>query len=83
MSPLSCALPCCLPASARGLPWPSPPRRQCYDAVRKSNAQMEWVAYAEEGHDWVLPQTHVDFWQQSEKFLDKYIGKNSAAAKKE
>ena len=44
---------------------------------------MEWVAYAEEGHDWVLPQTHVDFWQQSEKFLDKYIGKNSAAAKKE
>lgn len=57
--------------------------RALFDAIRKSSAQAQWIEYGDEGHDWVLPQTHADFWQQSEKFLDKHIGKASAAAKKE
>ncbi|MNT22765.1 Prolyl oligopeptidase family protein [compost metagenome] len=57
--------------------------RALFDAIHKTNAHALWMEYGEEGHDWVLPQTHVDFWQQSEKFLDRHIGKNSAAAKKE
>ena len=57
--------------------------RALFDAIHKTNAHALWMEYGEEGHDWVLPQTHVDFWQQSEKFLDRHIGKNSTAAKKE
>ena len=46
-----------------------------YDAVKKTNPNVEWVLYPEEGHGWALPETRVDFWGRVEKFLDKHIGK--------
>jgi dipeptidyl aminopeptidase/acylaminoacyl peptidase len=44
------------------------------DAVRKTNAQVEWVEYEEEGHGWALPKNRIDFWGRVEKFLDQHIG---------
>jgi dipeptidyl aminopeptidase/acylaminoacyl peptidase len=44
------------------------------DAVRKTNAQVEWVQYEDEGHGWHLEKTQTDFWIRVEKFLDKHIG---------
>jgi dipeptidyl aminopeptidase/acylaminoacyl peptidase len=44
------------------------------DAVRKSNADVEWVEYAEEGHGLYLVKNRVDFWARVEKFLQRNIG---------
>lgn len=46
---------------------------QFRDAVRKTNSQVEWVVYPEEGHGWRLPATNIDFWGRVEKFLDKNL----------
>ena len=62
---------------------PLPHGRKFHDAVSKTNAQVEWVEYDTEGHGWALPQNRIDFWGRVEKFLDRNIGKDSAAAKKE
>jgi dipeptidyl aminopeptidase/acylaminoacyl peptidase len=43
------------------------------DAVRKTNKDVEWVAYPEEGHGWLLPANNVDFWTRVERFLDKNL----------
>ena len=45
-----------------------------YDAVKRGNAQVEWIEYPEEGHGWALPKNRIDFWGRVEKFLDKNIG---------
>ncbi|KQQ47774.1 dipeptidyl aminopeptidase [Duganella sp. Leaf126] len=45
-----------------------------YNAVRKTNADVEWIEYPEEGHGWALPKNRIDFWGRVEKFLDKQIG---------
>jgi dipeptidyl aminopeptidase/acylaminoacyl peptidase len=45
-----------------------------YDAVRKTNPDVEWVMYRAEGHGWHLPETRIDFWRRVEKFLDRHIG---------
>ena len=45
-----------------------------YEAVKKTNPNVEWVEYAEEGHGWRLPKNRIDFWGRVEKFLDKQIG---------
>ena len=45
------------------------------DAVTRTNRDVEWVEYPEEGHGWALIKTRVDFWSRVEKFLDKNIGK--------
>ena len=58
---------------------PLPHGRQFYDAVRKTNAQVEWVEYATEGHGWALPATRYDFWQRVEKFLTRHIGPGGAS----
>ncbi|WP_374580042.1 alpha/beta hydrolase family protein [Pseudoduganella sp.] len=50
------------------------------DAVRKTNQQVEWVEYPEEGHGWQNPKNRIDFWKRVEKFLDQHIG---AGGKKE
>ena len=57
--------------------------KQFYAAVKQHNRDVEWVVYDEEGHGWTLPQNRIDFWGRMEKFLDRNIGKDSAAAKKE
>lgn len=48
---------------------------QFYAAVKKTNPDVEWVVYPEEGHGWRLPETRADFWGRVEKFLDRNIGK--------
>ena len=45
------------------------------DAVKKTNQDVEWVVYPEEGHGWTLAQNRIDFWSRVEKFLDRNIGK--------
>ncbi|MBI5277106.1 MAG: S9 family peptidase [Burkholderiales bacterium] len=45
------------------------------DAVTKSNANVEWIEYTEEGHGWYLVKNRVDFWSRVEKFLEKNIGR--------
>jgi dipeptidyl aminopeptidase/acylaminoacyl peptidase len=46
-----------------------------YDAVKLTNADVEWVVYEDEGHGWYLPKTRIDFWGRVEKFLERHIGK--------
>jgi dipeptidyl aminopeptidase/acylaminoacyl peptidase len=46
-----------------------------YDAVTKTNKNVEWIEYPEEGHGWHLPKNSVDFWTRVEAFLGKNIGK--------
>ena len=45
-----------------------------YDAVTKTNKNVEWIEYPEEGHGWHLPKNAVDFWTRVEAFLGKNIG---------
>jgi dipeptidyl aminopeptidase/acylaminoacyl peptidase len=52
--------------------------RKFYDAVTKTNKQVEWIEYQDEGHGWSLPKNRIDFWGRVEKFLDKNIGKDAA-----
>jgi len=48
--------------------------RQLRDAVGKTNPNVEWVVYPDEGHGWRMLETNVDFWTRVEKFLDRHIG---------
>ena len=43
------------------------------DAVAKSNKQVEWIEYLDEGHGWALVKNRIDFWRRVEKFLDKNL----------
>ena len=52
--------------------------RQFYDAVRKTNRQVEWIEYQDEGHGWTLPANRIDFWGKVANFLDRQIGKEAA-----
>jgi dipeptidyl aminopeptidase/acylaminoacyl peptidase len=44
------------------------------DAVTKTNSNVEWIEYKDEGHGWVRPSTNIDFWTRVEKFLARNIG---------
>jgi dipeptidyl aminopeptidase/acylaminoacyl peptidase len=46
---------------------------QMRDAIRKTNQNVEWKVYTEEGHGWVLPANNIDFWTRVETFLDKNL----------
>lgn len=48
------------------------------DAVMRTNKQVEWIEYREEGHGWKLTKNRFDFWNRVEKFLDKHIGSGAA-----
>jgi dipeptidyl aminopeptidase/acylaminoacyl peptidase len=48
--------------------------KKFYEAVPRTNADVEWVEYPNEGHGWALPKTRIDFWSRVEKFLDRNIG---------
>lgn len=43
------------------------------DAVRKTNAQVEWLEYPDEGHGWYKPENRYDFWSRVEAFLAKQL----------
>jgi dipeptidyl aminopeptidase/acylaminoacyl peptidase len=45
-----------------------------YDTVKRTNPNVEWVVYDEEGHGWALPKNRIDFWTRVEKFLNRNIG---------
>lgn len=44
------------------------------DAVSKTNPDVEWVVYADEGHGWRQLKNNVDWWTRVEKFLARNIG---------
>jgi len=44
------------------------------DAVRRTNNDVEWVEYPDEGHGWRKVETKIDFWSRVEKFLSRNIG---------
>lgn len=48
-----------------------------YDAVKRTNPNVEWIEYPEEGHGFRLLKNNVDFWTRVEKFLDQNIGLRS------
>jgi dipeptidyl aminopeptidase/acylaminoacyl peptidase len=43
------------------------------DAVARTNKDVEWVTYPDEGHGWLKFETQVDFWTRVEKFLDRNL----------
>jgi dipeptidyl aminopeptidase/acylaminoacyl peptidase len=44
------------------------------DAVSKSNRDVEWIVYPDEGHGWSELKNNIDFWTRVEKFLARNIG---------
>ncbi|MET0857994.1 MAG: alpha/beta fold hydrolase [Telluria sp.] len=51
--------------------------KKFYDAVKRTNPDVEWVEYPDEGHGWALPKTRIDFWSRVEKFLERNIGESA------
>lgn len=49
--------------------------RLFHEAVKKTNPNVEWVLYPEEGHGFAVDKNAVDFYTRVEAFLDKHIGK--------
>lgn len=47
--------------------------RKFRDLVAKTNSNVEWIVYGDEGHGWVKLETNVDFWTRVEKFLDAQL----------
>lgn len=48
------------------------------NAVMRTNKNVEWIEYPEEGHGWSLEKNRLDFWGRVETFLDKHIGSGAA-----
>ncbi len=48
------------------------------NAVMKTNKNVEWVEYSEEGHGWALEKNNIDFWGRVERFLNRHIGPGAA-----
>jgi len=43
------------------------------DAVRRSNNNVEFIAYTNEGHGWRHADNRIDFWRRVEAFLEKNL----------
>ncbi|PRC93044.1 alpha/beta hydrolase family protein [Solimicrobium silvestre] len=43
------------------------------DAVKKTNKNVEWIVYTDEGHGWIHEENNIDFWKHVEVFLDKNL----------
>ncbi len=56
---------------------PLPDVARLRDALATTNRNVEWVAYANEGHAWTLEKTDIDFWTRVERFLAKHIGSSA------
>jgi dipeptidyl aminopeptidase/acylaminoacyl peptidase len=48
--------------------------KKFYDAVTRTNKDVEWIEYPDEAHGWHVPKNNYDFWTRVEKFLDRNIG---------
>ncbi len=44
------------------------------DALLANGTPVEWIAYTEEGHGFMLESTRMDFYQRVARFLDRHIG---------
>ncbi len=44
------------------------------DALRKNGTPVEWVAYQEEGHGFLLEKNRFDFYDRVAKFLAQHLG---------
>jgi dipeptidyl aminopeptidase/acylaminoacyl peptidase len=45
-----------------------------FEAVVKTNHNVEWVVYSDEGHGWSQLKDRVDWWTRVEKFLARNLG---------
>jgi dipeptidyl aminopeptidase/acylaminoacyl peptidase len=50
------------------------------DAVTRTNKNVEWVVYPDEGHGWRELKTNVDFWTRVERFLARHLGDEGTQA---
>ena len=48
---------------------------QFRDAVEKTNKDVDWVVYPEEGHGFRVTANEIDFWTRVDKFLDQNLKK--------
>ena len=48
--------------------------RDFRDAARRAGVELEYVEYADEGHNWLKPETSIDFFTRVEKLLSRTIG---------
>lgn len=42
--------------------------------VKKTNNDVEWISYPQEGHGLFDPKNRIDYWKRVEKFLERHIG---------
>jgi dienelactone hydrolase len=49
--------------------------RRLRDAAREAKVELEYVEYADEGHNWLKADTRVDFFSRVEKQLARTIGR--------
>jgi dipeptidyl aminopeptidase/acylaminoacyl peptidase len=67
--------PLLLAYGAQDLRVPIDHGRRFRDAVAKTNSDVEWIVYGDEGHGWNKVETRVDFWSRVEKFLQRNLGR--------
>jgi dipeptidyl aminopeptidase/acylaminoacyl peptidase len=48
--------------------------RSFRDAAKRAGVELEYVEYADEGHNWLKPETSIDFFSRVEKLLARTIG---------
>ncbi|MGZ5846912.1 MAG: alpha/beta hydrolase family protein [Ramlibacter sp.] len=48
--------------------------RRFLGELERTNHDVEWVEYREEGHGWRIVRNRVDFWRRVENFLGRTIG---------
>ena len=66
--------PVLLAYGAQDLRVPIDHGRRFRSAVTKTNSDVEWIVYGDEGHGWNKVETRVDFWSRVEKFLQRNLG---------
>jgi dipeptidyl aminopeptidase/acylaminoacyl peptidase len=49
--------------------------RSFRDAAKRAGVDLEYVEYADEGHNWLKPETSIDFFSRVEKLLARTLGK--------
>src|SRR5262249_47013488 len=47
--------------------------RKFYNALLKTNPNVEWVLYPDEGHGWLLEKNRFDFYGRVERFLTRHL----------
>ncbi|QNM94841.1 alpha/beta hydrolase family protein [Chitinimonas koreensis] len=46
---------------------------ELYSAIKRKNADVEWITYPDEGHGWYLEPNRIDFWKRVEAFLERNL----------